>query len=181
MFQQIFFFKKDLLRILGKSKIRILHIWMSRVFWGILLYRFERGLFLSLGNYYGIFRVGLLPIFNLIQAYSNLEIHYKADIGPGILVLHPSVGVVISGLSVIGSNLTLTGGNIIGAKAKCKPGEIQIGNNCTLGANAVILGPIKIGNDIKVGASALVIKDCIVNNSILIGVPASVINTKKID
>lgn len=31
-----------------------------------------------------------------------MDIHYKADIKGGLLVLHPSVGCVISGQSIIG-------------------------------------------------------------------------------
>ena len=172
MIQQIKYFGQDLKRMLGKYKIRILHIWLSRVFWGIFLYRFERALYLLIGKPYELIRVLFIPIFNLIQAYSNIELNYKSDIKGGLLVLHPSTGIVISGLSVIGKNLTLTGGNIIGARPGCKYGEIKIGDNCSLGANAVILGPIELKNGINIGASACVIKDCLIDNSTLIGVPA---------
>jgi serine acetyltransferase len=75
-------------------------------------------------------------------------------------------------LAVIGKNLTLTGGNIIGAKPGCKYGDIHIGDNCTLGANAVILGPIKLANGIKLGACACAVIDCLVENAALVGVPA---------
>lgn len=172
MFTQLKYFKQDTIRMIGKYKIRILTYWLSRVFWGILLYRIERGLFLFLGKPYQFIRIIFLPIFNLIQSYSNIDISYKADIKGGILVLHPSVGVVISGLSVIGSNITLTGGNVIGARDGCKYGDIQIGNDCNLGANAVILGPIKLGNNINIGASACVLKSFEQDFLTLVGVPA---------
>jgi len=172
MREQILFFGQDLRRILGKYKIRILHIWMSRIFWGILLYRVERGMYLLVGKPYEILRVLLIPIFNIIHFYSNVELHYKSDIKGGILILHSSVGVVVSGLAVIGYNLTLTGGNVIGARPGCKYGELKIGDNCSLGANVVILGPIILGNNISIGALACVVKDCLLDNSILVGVPA---------
>jgi serine O-acetyltransferase len=156
----------------GKYKIRILHLWMSRGFVGIFIFRTERALFLLFGKSYGIIRILFLPLFYLFQSYSNIDIHYKADIKGGLLILHPSVGIVISGLSEIGHNLTLTGGNIIGGRKHCKRGELIIGNNCSLGANAVILGPVIIGNDIQVGASACVIDNCYEDNSVLVGVPA---------
>lgn len=163
----------------GKHKIRILHLWLGRVFWGILLYRMERSGFLLFGKAYGYIRIIFIPIFNLIQAYSNLDIHYKADIKGGLLVLHPSVGVVVSGLSVIGKNFTLTGGNVIGGRAGCKPGEIIIGEHCNMGANAVVLGPVVLGNNISIGASACVVHDCITDNVSLIGVPARIINAEE--
>lgn len=172
MIKQMKYFGEDLRRILGKYKIRILHIWLSRVFIGIFIYRLERGMYLSIGKPYEILRILFLPIINLLHAYSNIEINYKADIKGGLLVLHPSVGIVISGLSVIGQKLTLTGGNVIGVRSGCKYGELKIGDNCSLGANAVILGPVELGNNINVGALACVVKNCLTNNTTLIGIPA---------
>ncbi len=102
---QIKLFIKDVKRMLGKHKIRILHIWLSRTFCGVLMYRLERSLFLLFGKTYGIIRVPFIPIFNLLQAYSNVDIHYKANIKGGLSVLHPSVGCVISGQANIGGKL----------------------------------------------------------------------------
>ena len=82
MIKQFKYFVQDVRRLLGKHKIRIVHIWLSRVFWGIFLYRFERSLFLSFGKFYGYARIVLIPLYNLLQAYSNMDIHYKADITP---------------------------------------------------------------------------------------------------
>lgn len=174
MKQQFSYFTQDIRRMLGKRKIRILHIWMSRSFWGVLLYRIERGFLISFGKPYEIIRIVFLPLINLIQAYSNVEIHYKADIKGGLSILHPSMGVVISGKSIIGFNLTLTGGNVIGISKKCTVGEFVLGDNCNLGANAVVLGPVKIGNNIKIGALACVTRDFLESGVTLVGVPAKI-------
>lgn len=178
MKQQFFYFLQDIQRMLGKRKSRLLYIWLSRSFSGIFMYRFERGMLLSFGKFYEIFRILFLPIINCIQAYSNLDIHYKADIKGGLCILHPSMGVTISGISIIGTDLTLTGGNVIGISKKVNRGEFVIGNNCNLGANAVILGPAKIGNNVNVGALACVTKDFLENNITLVGVPATIKNKK---
>ena len=176
MIQQFIYFKQDIKRMLGKRKIRILYIWLSRAFAGLLLYRVERGFLLTFGKMYEIVRILFSPLIHLIQAYSNMDIHYKADVKGGLLVLHPSMGVTISGVAIIGTNLTLTGGNVIGISKKCNQGDFIIGNNCNLGANAVVLGPIKIGNNINIGALACVTKDFLESNSTLIGVPAKIKN-----
>lgn len=173
---QFSYFISDVKRMLGKHKIRIMYVWLSRSFWGILLYRLERSLFLMFGRTYSFLRVPLVPVFNLIQAYSNIDIHYKADIKKGLSVLHPSIGIVISGQSVIGENLTLTGGNVIGVHKKCEPGTFVIGNQCSLGANATIIGPVVLSDNITVGASACVVKSCHISESVLIGVPAQIYN-----
>jgi serine acetyltransferase len=173
---QIRLFIKDVKRMLGKHKIRILHIWLSRTFWGIFLYRLERSLFLVFGKAYGIIRVPLIPIFNLLQAYSNIDIHYKANIKGGLLVLHPSIGCVISGQANIGENLTLTGGNVIGSKHNNTNENFVIGNQCTFGANATLIGPIQLADNIIIGASACVTKTCLIEGSVLVGIPAEVYN-----
>ena len=169
---QFSYFLKDCNRLLGKTKWRVLIIWFSRSFWGLFLYRFERSLFLIFRKAYKFLRIPLIPLFSLIQAFSNIDIHYKANIKGGILILHPSVGIVISAHSSIGENLTLTGGNIIGFNNKKKKSPFKIGNHCTLGANATIIGPIQLANYIKIGASACVINDIFEDRSVLVGVPA---------
>ena len=174
MKQQFLYFLKDLRRMLGKQKSRILFIWFSRSFAGVILYRIERGFFLTFGNFYTVIRILFLPIINLIQAYSNLDIHYKADIKGGLSVLHPSMGIVISGKSIIGYNFTLTGGNVIGINKKTEKGSFIIGNNCELGANAVVLGPIILGDNVKIGALACVVKNCLTSHVTLVGIPAQI-------
>lgn len=46
-----------------------------------------------------------------------------------------------------------------------------IGDNVTVGANAVIIGDIKIGNNVVIGAGSVVVKD-IPDNTIVVGNPA---------
>ena len=167
---------QDIKRMLGRNKARILYLWFSGNFWGVFLYRLERGMSLLFGRAYKYIRIIFIPLFSLIQAYANLEIHYKADIKGGLMVLHPSLGVVISGHAVIGKNLTLTGGNVIGGKKGCRQGDIQIGDNCLLGANSTVIGPIILGNNIETGALSCVVKNCIEDGAVLIGVPAKPIN-----
>ncbi|WP_235835834.1 serine O-acetyltransferase [Cognatitamlana onchidii] len=138
---------------------------------GVLLYRTERMLFLNFKKVYPGLRLLFLPIILLFQAYSNIDIHYKANISGGLLILHPSVGCVISGQAEIGRNLTLTGGNIIGLN-KHKQGYFKLGDNCSLGANATIIGPLIIGDYVSIGANACVTKSFDKSNVTLIGVPA---------
>jgi serine O-acetyltransferase len=171
MKQQVLYFVQGML---GKQKLRVLHIWLSRCFWGVFLYRLERGLYCTIGKAYKILRVPFIPLFNLIQAYANIDIHYMADVKGGIIVLHPSAGAVVSGNAIVGSNLTLSGGNIIGIRAGCKWGQLIVGSHCNMGANAVILGPIEIADHVSIGASACAVKDCLISNVSLIGVPAVV-------
>ncbi len=178
MIEQIRFLIRDYSRICGRKKGRFLYIWMSRPAVGVFLYRVERGMYLMIGTAWTLLRIFFTPVLNIMYAYSNCEINYHASIGPGILVLHSSPGTVISGKSVIGKNLTLVGGNIIGARPRTLQGSLIIGDNCSLGANAVVLGPVTLGNNVQVGACALVIHnfgdDCAV-----VGNPAKILTKSK--
>lgn len=116
MFKQLQYFAKDYIRAAGKNKMRLLFIWMSWGIIGLFVYRLERGLYLSIGKPYKYLRLLFLPFLNFIQAISRLDIPYTADIGPGIIILHPVMGITINGSSIIGKNLTLTGGNILGLR-----------------------------------------------------------------
>lgn len=144
---------------------------------GIFFYRLERGLFLTTGRVYPFIRVLFYPLLSLVKAYSHLEINYRADIGPGLLILHNSMGVTINGGAIIGKNLTLIGGNVIGGNKAFNRGDFKIGDNVNLGANAVIIGPVTIGDNVKVGASACVVKD-VPDNVTVVGVPAKIIDNR---
>ncbi|WP_435139249.1 DapH/DapD/GlmU-related protein [Formosa sp. A9] len=171
MIQLVYLFE-DIKRMVGREKLRWGIIWISRSFIGILFYRLERAFFLIFGNYYKYIRILFLPIIVLANAYSNIDINYKANIKGGLLILHPALGCVISGYSNIGKNLTLTGGNVIGVEKYSSNMEFFLGENCNMGANSTIIGPITLGDNVKVGASACVVKSYSLGNTVLAGVPA---------
>lgn len=193
MIEQIRFFIKDYIRAAGKNKFRLLFIWLQWGIIGIFFYRMERGLYLMIGKSYKLFRLLFLPLVNLIQALSRLDIPYTADIGPGIVVLHPVMGITINGSSKIGSNLTLTGGNILGIRHSSNTSKntdanitnnqsyasisrvLVLGNNVNIGANASIIGPLVIGNNVVIAAMACVVKDFPADCH-LMGVPAKIKN-----
>lgn len=174
-FKQFQYFIADYRRFAGKKKLRMLFIWMTVSVISVLFYRIERFLFLSLGErIYRIVRLLWYPVLEIIKSLSNIDINYSANIGPGILILHSSLGIVISGKATIGHNLTLVGGNVIGIEnARSKKEKFIIGNNVSLGANAVIIGPVRIGDNVKIGAQACVVKNA-PSNCTLVGAPARI-------
>lgn len=50
-------------------------------------------------------------------------------------------------------------------------GYCTVGDNCMIGAGAVILGNVSIGNNVFIGANAVVTHD-IPDNCVAVGVPA---------
>ena len=114
--------------------------------------------------------------------FTGIEIHPGAQIGKGLFIDH-GMGVVIGETSIIGDNVLLYQGVTLGGtglvKGKRHP---TIGNNVVIGTGAKVLGNITIGDNSYVGANAVVIKD-IPPNSTVVGVPGRITKQdgKKID
>ena len=135
-------------------------VWFSDTFIAIAAYRLNRSAYLALGPAWSAAHVALAPLRLAASPWTpRCEIHYEADIGRGLRLLHPSLGIVVSGKTVAGKNLVLTGGNCIGSRKPLKDGDIRLGDDVMLGANAVVLGPVTLGNGVRVGAGALVVRD----------------------
>ena len=178
---QLVFLRHDIGLMINGRWWRVISVCFSTATWIIVTYRCEQFLHLLLRHSYGLIRIILLPLFFITRPWrGNYEIHYRASIGKGLKILHPELGIVINGNTIIGEHLTLTGGNCIGAKTGLQPGDIKPGNNVSLGANAVILGPIDIGNDVMIGAGAVVVHDAS-DGVVLVGIPAKPVDKSKVD
>ena len=81
---------------------------------------------------------------------NSCYIENGANIGGGLVVLHGN-GVVIGGGARIGRNCTIFQNSTIGNHN----GFPEIGDNCFIGAGAIVIGPIKIGNNVKIGGGLL--------------------------
>jgi serine acetyltransferase len=146
--------------------------WFTASFWIIATYRVNRFCFLLLGRAWPILRVGLAPIFFLVSPWTGChEIHYEADIGCGLQILHPTLGIQISRKAIIGDNLQLVGGNAIGRRRYQSGDRPVLGNNIQVGMGAIILGPVQIGDNAQIGAGAVVLDD-VPAGTVVAGVPA---------
>jgi len=103
-----------------------------------------------------------------------IVIGLDAKVDGGFVIMH-SAGIVINGKAVIGANVVLQSGVVIGAKRRRSP---IIGQSVEIGAGAVIIGDVRVGDNVTIGANAVVVKD-VPCNSIAIGVPAKTVLSKK--
>ena len=113
---------------------------------------------------------------------TGIEIHPGAQIGRGFFIDH-GMGVVIGETTIIQDNVTLYQGVTLGGTGKQKTKRHPtIGNNVVVGTGAKVLGNINIGDNSYIGANAVVIKD-VPANSTIVGVPGRVTKQegKKID
>lgn len=103
---------------------------------------------------------------------------YPNTIGPGFRIYHAGDFVHVGPNVKIGRNCTMLPGVVFGNKTET-PDErpVIVGDNCYFGLGAKILGKVSIGNNVTVGANAVVTKD-IPDNVIVGGIPAKIIKYK---
>jgi len=113
---------------------------------------------------------------------TGIEIHPGAQIGQGLFIDH-GMGVVIGETAIVGNNVTLFQGVTLGGTGK-ETGKRHptLGDNVVVGAGAKVLGNIHIGANSYIGANAVVLKD-VPPNSTVVGVPGHITKQegKKID
>ena len=108
------------------------------------------------------------------RTVGQMEIFYSCKIGKGFKINH-GVGSVIGARCRIGDNCMIHQNCTIGDKQGGRP---KIGNNVIMYAGSMVLGDITIGDNTVIGANAVVMKS-FPDNSILVGSPAiNVLNLK---
>ena len=112
---------------------------------------------------------------NWAKLWTSIEIHPGAEIGKRFVIDH-GVGVVIGETAIIGDDVLIYHGVTLGGKTldpvKRHP---TVGDRVIIGAGAKLIGAITIGNDCAVGANAVVTKD-MPNGTVAVGVNARLVN-----
>lgn len=104
---------------------------------------------------------------NIARHWTGIEIHPGADIGKGLIIDH-GMGVVIGETAIIGDDCHIYHGVTLGGTGKEKgKRHPTLGNRVMVGAGAKCLGNIYIGDNAKVGANAVVITDVPANTTFI--------------
>ena len=112
-------------------------------------------------------------ISQLAKWLTGIEIHPGATIGDGLFIDH-GMGVVIGETSIIGNNVTLFQGVTLGGTGKERGRRHpNIGDNVVIGTGAKVLGNITVGDNSYIGANAVVVRD-VPPNSTVVGVPGRI-------
>lgn len=114
-------------------------------------------------------------VSNYAKFWTGIEIHPGAQIGRRLVIDH-GVGVVIGETAVIGDDVLIYHGVTLGGRTldpvKRHP---TVGDRVIVGAGAKLIGNITIGNDCRVGANAVVTKD-MPAGTVAVGVNARLVN-----
>jgi serine O-acetyltransferase len=147
--------------------------WGAQGFWALIVYRFGRWR-------YGVRPAPLRKLFSLIyrvlykgvQIITGIELPCEVPIGKNFVIEH-SGGIVISGFAKFGDNCRIRNGVVVGLSRVEDPCAPTFGNNVDIGVGAKVLGNLRIGNDVIIGANAVVLTN-VPDNCIAVGVPAIV-------
>ncbi|MBF7047901.1 serine O-acetyltransferase [Campylobacter volucris] len=154
-----------------KQKDPAYRSWVELIFnypgvWAVVNYRFAH--FFYIKNYKRIARV----ISGISQFLTGVDLHPGAKLGRRIFIDH-AIGVVVGETAIIGNDVIIyqgvtLGGTSLDKNAKRHP---TIEDGVVIGSGAKILGNITIGKNAKIGANAVVLKD-VGENLTAVGIPA---------
>ncbi len=109
---------------------------------------------------------------NILGRQLGIEM-WENTFDSGLMIWHAG-NIVVNGHSQIGKNCILHGDNCIGNNGKnslCP----KLGDNVRLGVGAKVIGGIQIADNVTIAAGAVVIDSCLTEHAVLAGVPAKCI------
>lgn len=105
------------------------------------------------------------------EIVTGISIPAEATIGKGLRIHHFG-GIIIHSGAVIGEHCTIYHGVTLGDRGGWG-GAPRVGNRVLIGAGAKLIGEIEIGNDCVIGANA-VVRTSIPAQHLAVGVPATI-------
>jgi len=150
--------------------------YQGRLEWGfcaLVIYRFGRWRY---GIKPRIIRIPFSFLYKVLFHYikgKGIELPCEATIGKNFRIDHQG-GIVVSGYSSFGDNCIIRNGVTIGLARIVEKKAPVLGDNVDVGTGAKILGNIRIGNNVRIGANAVVLTD-VPDNSTAVGIPARLV------
>jgi len=152
--------------------------WSAQGFWVMIIYRFGRWRYRIKPTWLRkVFSLLYKISFRFIQVLTGVELPCEVKIGRNFIIDHFG-GIIISGYAQFGDNCGIRNGVVVGLAKIEDPCAPVIGNNVDIGSGSKLLGRIKVGNNVTVGANAVVVKD-VEDGMVVAGIPAKVIGRTK--
>ena len=110
-------------------------------------------------------------MYRRCRNHYGIELPFTVKLGRRVVIEHQS-GIVIHGDSEIGDDSIIRQGVTLGNKTLDRPRDApKLGRRVNVGAGAKILGAVTVGDDTTIGANAVVLKD-VPAGYIAVGIPA---------
>lgn len=153
--------------------------WGAQGFWALLVYRFGRWRYsVRPALLRKLFSLLYRVLYKLVQIVTGIELPCEVVLGPHFVIDHFG-GIVISGYARFGAHCRIRNGVVVGLKNPHKPCAPRMGDHVDIGAGAKVLGDITIGNNVSIGANAVVTRS-VPDNCIAVGNPAVIKPKKKV-
>ena len=154
--------------------------WGRQGFWAMVVYRFGRWRY-TVKN--PLLRKPLSFVYKflykVVQVATGIELPCEVEVGKNFRIDHFG-GIVISGFARFGDNCVIRNEVTVGLRHVENPVAPRVDNNVDIGAGAKVLGNITIGDNVMIGANAVVITD-VPPDSIAVGNPARILPRKSHD
>ncbi len=152
--------------------------WSRHGFWALAVYRFGNWRY-TIGN--RTLRMPFSFLYKLLKFFADgfcgIELPCEVVLGERFVIEHVG-GIVVSGDAVFGDDCIIRNGVTVGLRYRQQRGSPRIGHRVDIGAGAKLLGPITIGNDVTIGANAVVLCN-VPDGSVAVGIPARILPRKQ--
>ena len=147
---------------------------LDQGFWAISAHRFGNW---RMGIRFKPFRAPLTVLYRFmylfVEVAAGISLPYTVSLGRRVRIWHHS-GIILNARS-IGDDVHIRQNTTFGVISIERDGEIPtIGNRVDIGCGACILGGVTVGDDCTIGANAVVTAD-IPPNCMAFGIPARII------
>ena len=116
-------------------------------------------------------------LFRKVRNTYGIELPYTVKLGRRVVIEHQSA-IVIHGYCSIGDDCIIRQGVTMGNRYLERPLDApKLGNRVNVGAGAKIFGNVTIGDDANIGANAVVLCD-VPPGKTAVGIPANVLSSK---
>jgi serine acetyltransferase len=123
------------------------------------------------------FSIFYRALYRKVRNTYGIDLPYTVQLGRRVVIEHQGA-IVIHGNCAIGDDSIIRQGVTLGNRYLDRPFEApKLGCRVNVGAGAKILGNVMIGDDASVGANAVVLSDVAAGETV-VGIPAKAIKVK---
>lgn len=116
-------------------------------------------------------------LYRKVRNTYGIDLPYTVQLGRRVVIEHQGA-IIIHGHCIIGDDCIIRQGVTLGNRYLDRPLDApKLGNRVNVGAGAKILGDVTIGDDAAIGANAVVVKD-IPAGYTAVGIPAKLLEPK---
>ena len=174
-------FLQDVDRYRLKRRSRLGVILFNQGLWACAIYRFFRPLVHH--RIWAVRRLAHLasiPAKKWSEVFAGISLPPQCEVGEGLFISHFG-GVVVNPKARLGRHCNIGHGVTIGSGGRGEKdgrpleGVPVIGDRVYIGPGACLFGPIEVGNDASIGANA-VVTHSLPDRAVALGIPARVVS-----